>query len=489
MFIIVLKKICLSKIQSKKTRVIYQSRVARCSDSGDVKRITRTSRIHAARIHMYFFKLMVYNTQLFIFWHLSMVFVACGLNHTTASLAVREQVASSTQHNHLLQRLIEQPDIDEAVVLSTCNRTEIYCDIHDPSRLIPLLAHLLSFERSEIRSSFYLYTAHQAIHHLLRVTSGLDSMMLGEPQIFGQIKQAYQLAAEVGGIGSTLSYLFPYVFKASKRIRNQSEIGKNPISVAYAAVQLLLQQSTPLNHLTAFLIGSGETASLVAKYLAENGVSRFFIANRTIESAAHLAAQYQGQIVPIVDIPLHLSAADVVISATSCPLPFINKRMVERALAQRSQPMFMLDLAVPRDIEPDVGDVPGVHLYNIDDLHLQTEIGRQKRQMAAIKAEQLVEIEVENYLRWHRSLKAKQVICDYRDQMRALADMELDRAKQKLSSGQALEDVLHEFSKRLVNKLTHLPTLGLRQAALDDQHQILDLAQSLLIQKTHEKIT
>lgn len=419
-----------------------------------------------------------------------MVFVVCGLNHTTASLAVREQVALSANHHNLLQRFIEQPDIHEVAVLSTCNRTEIYCETDDLSLIVPLLTQILSLTAEDINTHCYFHTARQGIKHLLRVASGLDSMMLGEPQIFGQMKQAYQSASEAGGVGSILGHLFPYIFKASKRVRNQSGVGKNPISVAFAAVQLITQHCGDLSPLRVFLIGSGETASLVAKYLHQQGVTQFLIANRTLESAAHLADQYQGHIIPIVDIPHHLSTADVVVSATSCPLPFINKRMVEQAMQTRqNKPIFMLDLAVPRDIESDVATIPGVHLYNIDDLHQLTEMGRKNRQMAALKAEQLIDIEVDNYLRWHRSLRAKRVICDYRDHMHALAESELERAKQKLSAGLSQEDVLSEFSKRLVNKLTHLPTLGLRQAALDDQHEILDLAQSLLIQRSHEKIT
>lgn len=418
-----------------------------------------------------------------------MVFVACGLNHKTAPLAVREQIALSANQERLLECLMEQPTIHEAIVLSTCNRTEIYCEADYPADILSFLTQALA-PTSPLAPYCYIHTGNQGIQHTLRVASGLDSMMLGEPQILGQMKQAYHIASQAGGIGSVLGQLFPYIFKASKRIRNMSGIGQNPISVAFAGVQLIMRQYTDLKPLCVFLIGSGETASLVAKYLHQQGVTKFLIANRTLESAARLSAQYSGTIVPIVDIPHQLSQADILVTATSCPLPFINKRMVEQALVERQgQGMFMLDLAVPRDIEANVADIPLVHLHNIDDLNQLTETGLRQRQIAAQKAEQLIELEIDDYLRWHRSLRANPVIRDYRAQMQAIAELELERAKQKLSAGQSQENVLQEFSQRLLNKLTHLPTIGLRHAALENHHEFLDLAHSLLSQRSHEEIT
>ncbi len=418
-----------------------------------------------------------------------MVFVACGLNHKTAPLEVREQFALSAGQERLFECLMAQPNIREAVVLSTCNRTEIYCEADYSTDVYALLTDVSS-STIPLAPYCYLHTEHEAIKHVLRVASGLDSMMLGEPQILGQMKQAYQTASQAGGIGATLGQLFPYIFKASKRIRNMSGIGQNPISVAFAGVQLILRQFTDLKPLCVFLIGSGETASLVAKYLHQQGINKFLIANRTIESAARLSSKYNGCIVPIVDIPKQLSQADIVVTATSCPLPFINKRIVEQALTERQgQPMFMLDLAIPRDIEADVADIPCVHLYNVDDLNQLTEKGLHHRQIAAQKAEQLITLEIDDYIRWHRSQRANPVIRDYRAQMQAIAELELERAKQKLSAGQSQENVLQEFSQRLVNKLTHLPTIGLRQAALENHHEFLDLAHSLLSQRSHEEIT
>jgi len=422
-----------------------------------------------------------------------MVFVACGLNHKTAPLDVREQFALATgQDDRLLRRLLDLPAIHEAAVLSTCNRTEIYCDTHDPTELIPWLAEEQHLTPAAINPYIYMHHDHQGVKHTLRVASGLDSMMLGEPQILGQMKQAYLAASEAGAIGSNLRHVFQYVFSASKRIRTRSGIGQNPVSIAFAAAQLVGQLFTDYQNLTVFLIGSGETSSLVAKYLHQQGVQQFMVANRTDDKAQQLAAKYAGKTVSIVDIPHYLSQADVVISATTCPLPFISKHMVEQALIQRQHtPMFLLDLAVPRDIEPEVSDLEGAHLYNIDDLQNLTEKGMSERRAAALDAEQLIDLELDNYIRLHRSLRAKDIIRDYRTYMQDLAQLELQRAVQKLSTGQCQYDVLTEFSQRLVNKLTHTPTVGLRKAAVDNRNELLELAHYLFNMATtpHEEIT
>jgi len=314
----------------------------------------------------------------------------------------------------------------------------------------------------------------------LRVASGLDSMMLGEPQILGQMKLAYQQACRVGTVKSNLRHVFEYMFSASKRVRTQSGIGNNPISIAFAAVQLIGKLFKDYQTLNVLIIGSGETSSLVAKYLHNQGVSRFMIASRTSANAQILAERFAGVALSIGDIPNYLSQADVVITATACPLPFINKGLVEHALNQRAHaPMFFLDLAVPRDIESNVSELEAVHLYNIDDLQAMIEKGMNERRAAAIEAEQLIDCELDNYVRLHRTLQAKGVICDYRNQMQDLAQQELQRAMQKLEAGQCQYSVLTEFSERLVKKLTHTPTVGLRQAAWDDREELLDLAKYL----------
>lgn len=417
-----------------------------------------------------------------------MVFVACGLNHKTAPLEVREKVAMPASHqDSWLQRIAELPAVDEAAILSTCNRTEIYCVTDDPDSLVPWLATENQLNPEQLSPYFYIHHGHNGIRHTLRVASGLDSMMLGEPQILGQMKQAYQQACQAGTVKTNLRSVFEYVFSASKRIRTSSGIGSNPVSIAYAAVQLISQMFTDFSSLNVFLIGSGETATLVAKYLRKEGVRQFLVASRTRENAAKLAETFDGEAIAIGDIPQYLPQADIVISATACPLPFISKGLVETALEKRAQsPMFFLDLAVPRDIEADVGELEAVRLYNIDDLQFMIDKGMNERRSAARQAEQLIESELDNYIRWHRSLRAKDVICDYRNQMQLVAQRELQRAMSKLSSGSCQQSVLSEFCDRLVNKLVHQPTAGLKQAAWDNREDLLDLVHYLFITQTKQ---
>lgn len=410
------------------------------------------------------------------------MFVACGLNHKTAPLSVREKIALPVaMQDQLLRQLINLPAIHEAAILSTCNRTEIYCHTSDPTQLMPWLKEEYQLPHSTMTSSFYMHQGNDGIRHVLRVASGLDSMMVGEPQILGQMKQAYQQACQAGTARQHLRQIFPSVFSASKRIRNQSGIGNNPVSIAYAAVQLASQLFDDFSALNVFIIGSGETSSLVVKYLQQQGANRFMIASRTRENAALLANQFSGEALSISDIPAYLPQADIIISATACPLPFISKTLVHNALEQRDQkPMFFLDLAVPRDIEPEVNELDGAHLYNIDDLQSIIEKGMNERLDAAQYAEQLIDAELDNYIHWHRSLRAKQVIRKYRTQMQDIAQIELQRAMQQLSAGHCQHTVLTEFSDRLVNKLTHRPTVGLRRAARDNRNELLDLTQYLL---------
>lgn len=424
-----------------------------------------------------------------------MVFVACGLNHKTAPLEVREKVALPlAMQDSLLNSLIGLPAVNEAAILSTCNRTEIYCDANEPESITAWLAYQHQLTPELLSPYLYIHHGHQGIRHTLRVASGLDSMMLGEPQILGQMKQAYQHACRLGTVKTNLRNVFQYIFSASKRIRSRSGIGNNPVSVAYAAVQLIGQLFSDYKPLKVFIIGSGETATLVAKYLHKQGVKRFFIASRTSDNAKQLATAFDGEALTIGDIPQYLSQADVIISATACPLPFINKSLVEHALSKRNHaPMFFLDLAVPRDIEADVGELEAVHLYNIDDLQAMIEKGMDERRSAALQAEQLIDCELDNYIRWHRSLRAKDVICDYRSHMQNLAQQELQRAQKKLSAGDCQDSVLREFCARLVNKLTHHPTIGLRQAAWDGREELIDLAHYLfdtaVTQSTYEEIS
>lgn len=417
----------------------------------------------------------------------SIVFVACGLNHKTAPLSVREQLAwPVAQHDALLQRWLALPAVHEVILLSTCNRTEIYCNTDEPDRVIAWLAQLHQVPLDSLAPHVYIHRDTEGVRHLLRVASGLDSMMLGEPQILGQLKQAYTLSRQQQGITHTLRAIFQYVFRASKHIRHQSGIGRHPVSIAFAAVQQIATWFPEEPALTILIIGSGDTSSLVGKYLHEQARHRFLVASRTHEHAARLAQTIGGEAINITDLASCLPKVDIVISATTCPMPFISKQLVEEALRQRQQaPMFFLDLAVPRDIEPDVAMLDGATLCNIDTLQTRVEHGFSARQAAAVHAEELVGQSLEDYGRWHRAQQTRHLIRDYREHMQLLAQNELQRAQQRLTRGLCPYAVLSEFNERLFKKLTHTPTVGLRHAAWDNQKALLDLAHYLF--STEEK--
>jgi glutamyl-tRNA reductase len=420
-----------------------------------------------------------------------MVFVACGVSHKSASLDIREQVAFSTEKRALLPELLVANAANEAVVLSTCNRTEIYCETRNLLSLNHFLQDFYQLSSKQTEQVFYFYEEKEALRHTLRVASGLDSMMLGEPQILGQMKRSFDHAQQSGLIKEYFSQLFPYIFMASKRIRNDSGIGKHSTSIAFAATQLIQKQRPNLQDQTVLIIGSGETSTSVAKYLYNQGARKFFIASRSIEHAQRLAEKFGGQPFSILDIEKYLEKADILISATTCPLPFITKNLIEGSLSKRHRPMFLLDLAVPRDIESEVGSLPEVTLCNIDELQNLVDNRIQERTLAAKNAEMLVDVELENYLRWFRTRNAKDLICDYRSQMQNIAQRELERALQKLKTGKCHTSVLSEFTNRLVNKLTHSPIMGLRAAAEDDRSEILDFAKYFFKKNNshHEEVT
>ena len=422
-----------------------------------------------------------------------MAFIACGLNHKTAPLNMRESLAlSSDAQLNTLDRLLALPAVNEAVILSTCNRTELYCDTQQSDQILPWLAEQHQLTLEQLLPFTYLYQDQQAVQHVLRVAAGLDSMMIGEPQILGQIKQAFHQAVTHGAVGSQLHPIFQFIFSASKRIRTQSGIGHHTTSIAYAATQLISQRFRDTTQLCVFIIGTGETSTLVAKYLYQQGVRHFMVTSRTPNHAAKLAAQYGAQSISIHELGRALPKADIIVSATACPLPFIVKEMVEQALITRQHaPMFFLDLAVPLDIDPEVGTLPEVDLYNIDDLQMLTQQGLQQRQVSAQHAEHLIAFEMQQFANYHRSLRAKDLICHYRATMETLAQTELQRAKQQLENGQPHLEVLTAFSQRLIQKFTHAPTMSLRQAALEQRDEVLELAHYLFQSNMmpHEEIT
>jgi len=404
------------------------------------------------------------------------LFVVCGLNQQTP-LAYREQIAF---HHTLACQLQGLPGILECVALSTCNRTEIYAYVNDLDSLHNWWKNHHFQIWSQIESYFYCYTGDDALRHAISVACGLDSMLIGEPQILGQLKIAYQQALDYRTVSTHLQPWFDYIFHVTKKIRNQSGISKHPISVASVAVDCIQKHFDNVSDKKALIIGSGDTARLAAIHLQEKGCHQFSVTSRHIEHAQKLAQELQGDAFVVTALQDHLHEVDIVVTATSCPLPFISRQTMEHTLAQRKQsPMVLIDLAVPRDIEPDVATLSNIVLINIDHLQQIQAHHQAERLRAAEIAQTMVEDAIFQFHKKHRALKAQHMICHYRDLMKNIAQSEVQRAHQKLEAGHCQFQVVNELSERLIQKLMHYPTVGMQQAASDERHDILEFAQYL----------
>lgn len=414
-----------------------------------------------------------------------MPLLALGLNHNTAPVALREQAAFAPEEIILaLRGLAAVPAVNEAAIISTCNRTEIYCFLEQEDHT-PALQWFLEHHGLQPLpgpSDFlYRYIDTHTVRHLLRVACGLDSMVLGEPQILGQLKEAYRQAQEAGTIGLQLRRLFEHAFAVAKEVRTETAIGANPVSIAYAAVRLAQQIFTDLNRQTALLIGAGETIELVARHLRDNGVGRLIIANRTLERGRRLAVQFEATAVRLSELPAQLPSADILITCTASQLPIIGKGAIESALKERRhRPMFIVDIAVPRDVEPEVGRLQDVYLYNIDDLQSVIETGRQLRSEAARQAETIIEQRIEDFMSWQRSLDAVHTIRSYRDHAKTASAEVLEKARRLLQSGKTPEQALEYLAHTLTNKLLHNTTVRLDQAARDGRQDLLEAAHEIL---------
>ncbi len=406
-----------------------------------------------------------------------------GLNHKTAPIEVRERLAFGPDIiAGALRDLRGREGVHEAVVVSTCNRTELYCAVDDGGE--ETVRHWLGgfhgVEHERVNPFLYAHAGRDAVTHLLRVACGLDSMVLGEPQILGQVKSSFQTATDCTATGKLLCRLFQHAFSVAKTVRTDTAIGSSPVSVAFAAVSLARQIFSDLSKQTAMLIGAGETIELAARHLHQNGVGRIIVANRTVERAHEVAAQFDGFAIALTEIANHLADADIVIASTASPLPVLGKGTVERALKKRKhRPMFMVDIAVPRDIEPEVGTLDDVYLYTIDDLQGVIDEGLRSRQAAAVEAEEIVAFHAEEFMAWMRSLDAANVIQDYRQRAEVLRDEVLERAKRQLEAGKPAADVLAFLAHTLTNKLLHAPSTRLRQAAREGDAEILEAANEL----------
>ena len=412
-----------------------------------------------------------------------------GINHTTAPVDVREKLAFAPEITATaLHQLVAQSAVSEAAILSTCNRTEVYgrlsMDAMPVEEHHQVIAQWLSeFHQvplHQVENHSYFQQAGQAVKHMMRVASGLDSMVLGEPQILGQLKSSFSVARQEKTATSHLIRMFQSAFNMAKYVRTHTAIGENPVSVAYAAVAMAKQIFARLEDQTALLIGAGETIELVARHLHDAGLKKIIVANRTLARAQELAHEFNAQAVLLADIPDHLAEADIVISSTASQLPILGKGAVERALKQRKhQLMFMVDIAVPRDIEAEVGDLDDVYLYTVDDLKDVIDEGVRSRQEAAKVAEVMIEEGLATYLEVERSLDAVGSIRDYRQRMEALRDVELERAMALLAKGEEPHLVMQRLARGLTNKMMHAPTVQIKKASALRDEKSLGLLQTM----------
>jgi glutamyl-tRNA reductase len=430
-----------------------------------------------------------------------MALVLLGINHNTANIEFREQVAFSPEKvADAIARARELPGMEELVIVSTCNRTELYMHVNmgeaspmDPdaklerslesaeeTRLIEWLGEYHGLDREQLRQCSYFHWREDVLRHLMRVACGLDSMVLGEPQILGQIKSAYAVSKELNAISGPLARAFQEAFSIAKEVRTDTAIGENPVSVAYAAVSLAEQIFSNLPSLHALLIGAGRTIELVARHLTDKGVKSIVVANRTLQNAVDLGEKFGAEGVLLSDIPEQLIRADIVVSSTNSQLPLLGKGAVEAAIKQRRhKPMLLIDLAVPRDIESQVGDIPDAYLYSVDDISSVIEDSVKSRAEAAEQAGAIIERGVEEYIRQLRALNAVDTLRAFRDKAEKIRQLELEKALRALEKGDDPARILESLARTLTNKIIHSPSVQMKKASADGRNEILELTREL----------
>ena len=412
-----------------------------------------------------------------------MPLIALGLNHQTAPLALREKVALDADSLPIaLSALAAVEGVEEAALLSTCNRTEVYAQVTAGSEaaVSQWLARHHGMEADALLSYVYQHTDADAVRHLFRVATGLDSMILGEPQILGQVKEAWHAARQARSLRHPLDRLFQQTFAVAKRVRTDTRVGAHPVSVAFAAVRLARQVFAQLDQATVLLIGAGDTIELAARHLADASVKRLLVANRTLEHAQSLAGRHGGVALPLAELGRHLPDADIVITATASRQPILDRTQVAAALkVRRHRPMFLLDLAVPRDISPDVAELADVYLYTVDDLEQVIEENRASRREAAQQAEAIIDLQVEHYVAWWRAQGRQNALLQLRADGALAREQALTRAEEQLAQGEDPQLVVRRLAHQLTNRLLHAPTTALRQAALDGDGELLRAAERL----------
>lgn len=423
-----------------------------------------------------------------------MKLLCCGINHQTASIVVRERFSLAATELLLalqdLQRHFGEHDMmAEIVIVSTCNRFEIYSFLKSPDLLIKWLANYFKAPVSDIVALLYVKCDQEVVQHAMRVAAGLDSMIIGESQILGQMKCAYAQAGEMGLVGQQLGHLFTFVFSAAKKIRSETAISHHPVSIAYAAVVLAKKVITAITEANILLIGAGETIELAAEHLSESGAKNIIVANRTLTRAEKLAKRFDAKNILIGNIPDYIADIDIIITSTASQLPLIGKGLIERAMQVRAaRPLFIVDIAVPRDVEPEVAEIENVHLYNIDDLKNVVEENKKQRQQAALEAEKMILVELENFQRWEDALESVPTICAYRQHVEQVRDTEVQKALNALAQGKTVEQVIHNLARGLTNKLMHNPSVEMRKASSEGRDDLLQWSKQLLGIQAHETL-
>jgi glutamyl-tRNA reductase len=396
-----------------------------------------------------------------------------GINHKTAPVALREKVAFTEDRlGAALLTLRQELGVAEALILSTCNRTEVYWSGTASGSQLSQWLERHHGNDLDLAASLYVHQESRAVEHTFSVASGLDSMVLGEVQILGQLKDAYRIAQESGSTGPILNKLFQAAFSAAKRVRTETRIGANAVSLASATVSLARRVYADLSAHTVLLVGAGDMNALTARHFISAGIQRMVIANRTLEKAQSLAGELKVHAAPLTDLDEQLADADIVISCTASPEPLISKRAVEAAIrARRRRPIFMVDMAVPRDIDPEVAELEDVYLFSIDDLQQLVDENIQQREVAAGGARLLINEEVARFLAESRAQDAGPAIRALRQQADGIRQQTVEQARRMLAAGKSTDEVLDYLANTLTNRLLHAPTQALRQAS-----ELADLA-------------
>jgi len=406
-----------------------------------------------------------------------MPLLTIGISHRTAPIEIREKVAiTQSEYSERVRDLCAMPGVEEVVILGTCNRTEIYCLSSESGKevLLDWIHRINGITPGGLKEYFYSYEGEQAAHHLIRVASGLDSLVLGETQILGQLKTAWQQAHDAGSMGKVLDRLFQHTFAAAKAIRTTSGISDHPVSVAYTAVVLARQIFGELKSQTVVLVGAGEMVQLCGRHLREQGVAKLLIVNRSLEKANELAVELGASALTLDQLEDALPEADILISSTASPLPVIRKSDVKAALKKRRhRPMFLVDIAVPRDIEPQVSSLKDVYLYTIDDLQQVVDENMNQRSKAAESAMQDVDNAVNDFMRWFYGLRAARSLKRMRQQSHEHEKELTQKALKRLRAGQDPTEVIEQLASTLTNRILHQPSKSLREAAENQEYEIL----------------